>query len=135
MIVEDYTPAYYAELVSKPLPTITKGKFVHVTGPDAEYLILSPTELTKFHSQIIRRFCALHPAASCVSSPSGEESHFDVPGWTIKGGGRFRLDRDSRTLILWDSSKAYGPFDAHRIRGELEKMPEWDRWAIRIDEG
>ncbi|HUU44953.1 MAG TPA: hypothetical protein VM118_04405 [Acidobacteriota bacterium] len=134
MIVEDYTTAYYETVLHQPTPDVRTGKFLHIVGPDDEYLVLSPTELTKFHAHIVKRFCGLHEDLSSSSPHSQEEILIDQRGWRVRGGGRFRLDQRSRTLTLWGSSKAYGAFNGAHIQEHMRDAAGYEGYAVHIDE-
>ena len=66
--------------------------------------------------------------------PSGEDGRFATVGWTILGGGRFRLNRAERVLELWGSSKAYGDFDGPDLQEKIKTVPGWKEFDIRIGE-
>jgi hypothetical protein len=132
MTVEDYSDYYYQSVAHSPTPNPTSGKFVHIVGPDEEFLVLSPIALTGYHAHIVERFCKLRPGVSCTLSSSRDDGAFDLPYWKIRGGGRFRLDRKDRTLTLWDVSKAFGSFDGTHIKTALSVHPDWNNHEIRI---
>ena len=134
MIVEDYTIAYYETVVHQPLPDVRTGKFVHIVGPDDEYLVLSPTEMTKFHAHIVARFCRLHEELSSSFSASHEKVDIDQRGWRVRGGGRFRIDASAKVITLWGSSKAYGVFDTERILKGLRDAPGYEGHVVHIEE-
>jgi len=134
MIVEDYSSEYFETRMGGSTPTVSEGKFVHITGPKEDYLVLSPVELTEFHAHIVQRFSRRRSEMSSVSLPSGEEVRFGTPGWNIKGGGRFRWDKESRRMSLWGASKAYGTFDGAYIREALRQSKGWDDVDVEINE-
>jgi hypothetical protein len=131
MIVEDYTPDYYQNRLGAPLPSTYAGKFVHIVGPADEYLVLSPTELTEFHAQIVQRFSRRRPDTSSVFLPSGEV-RFGTPGWSVRGGGHFQLNRAGNCLALWGASKAYGAFDGDYVRVVLGQNADWLHYEIAL---
>ncbi|MBI3872936.1 MAG: hypothetical protein HY304_07675 [candidate division Zixibacteria bacterium] len=132
MIVEVYTPANDAEATDSA-PSEHQGKFVHIVGPQEEFLVLSPIELTEYHAHIVQRFSRRRADLSSVSTPAGDVVLFGTPGWSIKGGGRYRLDRGHRTLSLWGSSKAYGQFDGEHLRDTLKITSGWEDFAVDLD--
>lgn len=134
MIVEDYNPDYYEARLGGATPPICEGKFVHITGPHEEFIVLSPIELTEFHAQIVQRFSRRRVEMSSVSLPTGEEVRFGTPGWEIRGGGRFQWDRATRRLCLWGASKVYGPFDGAYIREALQQSQGWDDVDVQLGE-
>jgi hypothetical protein len=132
MTVEDYSNHYYETIAKTPVPNETSGKFVHIVGPDDEFLVVSPIALTEYHAHIVERFCKLRPGVSCTLTAERDDGAFDLSYWQIRGGGRFRLDREARTLSLWDVSKAFGPFDGPHIKSRLTAHPHWKDHEIRI---
>ena len=134
MIIEDYSREYFEGRLGGRIPSICEGKFVHITGPKEEYLVLSPIELTEFHAQIVQRFSRRRAEMSSVSLPSGEEVRFGTPGWNIKGGGRFQWDKAGRRIALWGASKVYGAFDGTYIRQALRQSNGWDDVDVQIGE-
>jgi hypothetical protein len=132
MIIEDYTPGYFETIKGQATPPVCEGKFVHVVGPQDEFLILCPTELCKYHSHIVARFCSLRDDVSFVQS--GDDGRFATPGWAVRGGGRFRLDRAAHLLHIWGSSKAYGAFDGEAIREKIREVPGWEGYQLRVGE-
>lgn len=134
MIVEDYSPEYFEARLGGKTPAVCEGKFVHITGPKEEYLVLSPVELTEYHAHIVQRFSRRRAGMSSISLPSGEEVRFGTPGWNIKGGGRFQWDGPAHRISLWGASKAYGAFDGAYIRAALRQTKGWDDVDIQIGE-
>lgn len=134
MVVEDYANHYYESQTERDTPGTYEGKFVHIVGPKEEFLVLSPVELTEYHSHIVQRFSRRRQDLSSISSPSGNEVRFGTPGWKIKGGGRFRLDHGAGTMYLWGASKAYGKFDGAYVRQALRAAAGWERFSIHLTE-
>jgi len=134
MIVEDYASCYYEAQAGRQTPVTYEGKFVHIVGPQEEFLVLSPVELAEYHSHIVQRFSRRRHDISSIASPSGNEVRFGTPGWKIKGGGRFRLERDAEILHLWGSSRIYGRFDGSHLRHALKSTAGWEHFAIRLAE-
>lgn len=134
MIVEDYSPDYFESRLGGRTPAVCEGKFVHISGPKEEFLVLSPIELTEYHAHIVQRFSRRRAEMSSVSLPSGEEVRFGTPGWSIKGGGCFQWDKTARRISLWGASKAYGTFDGAYIREALRQSHGWDDVEIQIGE-
>jgi len=57
MTLFDYTPVYFNSLAGTSVPTVVAGKFVQIRSGNTLYLILSPREFTKYHANIVERFC------------------------------------------------------------------------------
>jgi len=123
--VIDYTTDFHPKEGDGDGHHTGRGKFVHLQGPDGEYLVLSPIGLTKYHAQVVARFCRDREDASFLMVPSGETGSFTMRGWRIFGGGLFHLDRESRTLRLYGRSQAYGAFDPERLPNLISGAAGW----------
>ncbi len=126
----DYTPLYFREVVGSPVPHSVSGKFVRIRNDSADYLVFSPKEFTKFHSNIVERFCL---AKGIEGSYDAEGKRFDIAdmAWTVAGGGKYEIDRDKKTIKVYDTSMAYGAFDREWIRETLRAVPEFSGFAVQ----
>ncbi len=132
MIIEDYASIYFETLQGRSTPPVYDGKFVHISGPREEFLVLSPVALSKYHANIVERFCHRHK--DVMFRLSGDDGRFTTPGWEVCGGGRFHLDHVQRFLQLWGTSKAYGAFDAEALRIKAKSVTGWTEYTIRLGE-
>ena len=132
MIIEDYTSVYFETIKRQPTPPVHDGKFVHVAGPHEEFLLLAPTQMCKYHAHIVAHFCSLRDDVSFVLS--GDDGRLTTPGWSVRGGGRFRLDRTGHRLWLWGSSKAYGAFHGQPICRKLRGIAGWAEYEVQCAE-
>ncbi|HUJ17159.1 MAG TPA: hypothetical protein VL197_04125, partial [Nitrospirota bacterium] len=57
IIFIDYMQLYYQEVAKTAVPAVTGGKFVQIRKGASLYLVFSPTEFTKYHANIVERFC------------------------------------------------------------------------------
>lgn len=75
------------------------------------YLVLSPREFTKYHANIVARFCL---DKDIEGSYDSRKEKFTIPdqAWIIVGGGKFERDIDKKAIKLYDNSMVYGKFDA-----------------------
>ncbi len=131
MTLIDYTSFYYTSVAKTDVPPVTSGKFVQVRNGGELYFILSPKEFTKYHANILERFCM----------DKGIEGSYDVKrekffiadqAWTIVGGGKFERDDAKKAIKLYDDSMAYGKFDATGLRELLERLPELAGYSVTI---
>ena len=134
MIIEDYAPIGHRPLEGEPSEDIYEGKFVHIVGPSDEFLCFSPRGMAKYHANIAQGFSRRREHLSFIMHPSGEDGRFATAGWTVQGGGRFRLNRAERVLELWGSSKAYGDFDGPDLQEKIKTVPGWKEFEIRVGE-
>lgn len=112
-------------------PLISSGKFVHLNGPDDEYLVLAPPHLAKYHAHIVARFCREREDVSFVMPPNGETGYFATKGWSVHGGGRFQLDRAAQILRLFGASQAFGAFDADHLLSAIPRIRGWE--TVRVE--
>ena len=132
MIYIDYTPFYYTSLARTSVPPVTAGKFVQIRNGDTLYLVLSPKELTKYHANIIERFCM---DKGIEGSYDARREKFTVhdTAWQIVGGGKFERDGIKKTIKLYDNSMAYGKFDPTGLREMIAALPAFSGYAVMIE--
>jgi hypothetical protein len=132
MVIEDYSPVGHDPLADDPSGDVYEGKFVHIIGPNDEYLCFSPRGMAKYHANIAQIFSRRREFLSFIMHPSGEDGRFATPGWTVKGGGRFRLSRTNKTLELWGTSKAYGKFDGPDLQAKIKTVSGWNSFDVQL---
>ena len=112
--------------------TSLEGKFLQLRWAGREYLLFAAAGELRYHNQILRRFL----------SEEGIPHHWedaqtlvvDQVELTIMGGGRFRLDRHTKTLRVWDASSVYGRFDASALSAQLMAADApWRGLALSVD--
>jgi len=131
MTLVDYTPLYYTTLVGTTVPPATAGKFVQIRNGSTLYVVLSPKELTKYHANIIERFCM---DKGIEGSYDAKREKFTIAdqAWEILGGGKFERDTSKKTIKLYDNSMAYGKFDATGLEEMLGALPEFSGYGIIV---
>jgi hypothetical protein len=109
----DYSSVYYELIVKQPRPERRAGKFIIMACETeaAEYLVMSPRELSAYHANIAERFCVLNRIAGRYNSRK-DLFHIDDPEWTVAGGGLYTLDDTKKVVEFYGESLAYGAFDA-----------------------
>lgn len=132
MTLIDYTPFYYTSVARAAVPPVVTGKFVQIRNGNTRYLVLSPRELTKYHANIIERFCMDKGLEGSYDAKREKFTIYDQ-GWTVGGGGKFERDTNKRTIKMYDNSKAYGKFDASGLTETLAALPELAGYTITID--
>jgi len=109
-----------------------EGKFIQFMLGGREYLVFAPRELHRFHNQILAHFLA---DRNLPHRWSGDQAlEVKAPDLVIIGGGKFRVNTETKTLELWDNSQVYGRFDAHGLAGRIGAADHpWSGYSIRID--
>ena len=132
MVFIDYTPFYYTTIAGTAVPPLATGKFVQIRNENTFYLVLSPTEFTKYHANIVERFC-MDKGIEGAYDP--EAKRFDISDqvWNIGGGGKFELDREARTIRFYDNSLAYGKFNPLGLRETMAALPEFTGFTVLIE--
>jgi hypothetical protein len=107
----DYTSFYYTSIAGTPAPAVITGKFVQIRHENILYLVFSPKEFTKYHANIIERFCM---DKSIEGSYDAKREKFTIrdQAWQVLGGGKFERDGNKKAIKLYDNSMAYGKFNA-----------------------
>jgi hypothetical protein len=128
----DYTSFYYTSIAGAPVPSVTTGKFVQIRNGSTIHLVLSPRELTKYHANIVERFCMDKGIEGAYDSRREKFSIHDQ-AWEIIGGGKFERDANTKAIKLYDNSMAYGKFDATGLKALLGTLPEFTGYSVTIE--
>lgn len=114
------------------MPPVIRGKFVQIRNESTEYLVLSPKEFTKYHANIVERFCF---DKGIEGSYDPERKRYDIydTTWTIIGGGKFELDAVKKTIMLYDNSMAYGKFCAQGLAEKMLSLPDFSGYTFLIE--
>jgi len=111
--------------------TSLEGKLLQLRWAGREYPLFAAAGELRYHNQILGRFLA--EAGIPHHWEHAQTLVVDPVGLTILGGGRFRLDRPTKTLWVWDASSVYGRFDASAISASLTAAdPPWRGLALRV---
>ncbi len=128
----DYIPFYYTFLSKEPAPPIITGKFVQIRHGNNLYLVFSPGELSKYHANIVERFCT---DKGLDGSYDSERKRYDVNDhdWIVAGGGKFAIDRKQKTIKLYDDSMVYGKFSSKGLKDAIGSFREFSDFTILIE--
>jgi hypothetical protein len=131
-VLIDYTPFYYTSLAGAPEPTVVIGKFVQIRNGNTLYLVLSPKEFTKYHANIVERFCM---DKGIEGSYDAKREKFTIADheWRIIGGGKFERDTNKKAIKLYDNSMAYGKFEATGLKEILGALLDFSGYTIFIE--
>ena len=95
-------------------------------------LVFSPGEFTKYHANIVERFC-LDKGIEGSYDPAGKRYDIIDRSWVILGGGKFEKDTDRKVLRLYDDSMAYGKFEKQGLREAISGLPEYSGFTVLIE--
>jgi hypothetical protein len=132
MVFIDYTHLYYTAMAKTGVPPARSGKFVQIRHGSTEYLVFSPKEFTKYHSNIVERFC-LDKGIEGVYDSEGKRYDISDRAWIVAGGGKYEIDTGKRTIKLFDNSMAYGKFDTAGLKEKILSLPEFNAFTLRIE--
>jgi hypothetical protein len=133
IVLIDYTSLYYLAVAkSLTIPSLTTGKFVQIRNGNTLTVVISPKEFTKYHANIIERFCMDKGLEGSYDSRREKFTIHDQ-AWQIVGGGKFERDMNKKTLRLYDNSMAYGKFDTKGLKEMLGALPELSGYTITIE--
>ncbi len=132
MIFIDYTRLYYTAIKQAGSPPVTSGKFVQIRHEFTDYLIFSPTEFTKYHANIVERFCMDKGIEGGYVS-RGKRYDIADRAWIVVGGGKYEIDETKKTIKLYDNSMAYGKFNIQGLRENLHSLPRFSAFAVSIE--
>ena len=124
---------YSATFFPGELPASRQGKFLQlVRDGETELLVLSPYGQSKFHAQILERYCMLNGIEGrFVRKPE----LFATAGTDVEvvGGGHWSLDEPDARLLLFGESKVYGRFDAEGLPEKVRGLPEYARYRVVVE--
>jgi hypothetical protein len=127
----NYSEIYYEHIVCSLKPGKISGKFVQIRHEGTEYLIFSPKEFSKYHADLVRRFCRERGVDGVYND---QLKRFDIrdPSWDILGGGKFEMDRQKGILRLYDDSMAYGRFNPSGLKERILSLKDMSGYRIEI---
>ncbi|HUI67179.1 MAG TPA: hypothetical protein VL087_03070 [Nitrospirota bacterium] len=128
----DYTPLYYTDIAKAGVPSARSGKFVQIRHGSTEYLVFSPKEFTKYHANIVERFC-LDKGVEGGYDSGGKRYDISDRAWIVTGGGKYEIDTYKKTIKLYDDSMAYGKFDILGLREKILSLPEFCVFTVLIE--
>jgi len=68
-----------------------------------------------------------------ISWSNQETLQIDEPELMVSGGGRFRVDTLTETLLLWDNSQAYGRFEESGLSDKVAGAGHpWSGYEVKI---
>jgi len=132
----DYSEYYYKEIAGEPLPESRGGKFIQLRNrdDDAEFIVMSPALLSKYHANILERFCSLNNLGGYWNSERTSYEFVDG-AWSAVGGGKWMIDSHKKTLELGGSSQAYGRFDLDGLKKKILSLERMKDYLVTIDGG
>ncbi|HMK48901.1 MAG TPA: hypothetical protein VK435_02520 [Thermodesulfovibrionales bacterium] len=128
----NYASTYYPYVAGIAEPQQYEGKFVQIRRGGTEYLVFSPKEFTRFHADIVQRFCGEHNIYGVYRT---ENKVFEItdPEWRVTGGGKFAIDREKRDLRIHDNSLAYGKFEKQGLKEKILSVSQLSDYDVRIE--
>jgi hypothetical protein len=128
----DYSETDYRDLAKTDLPDRYAGKFIQIRKGRTEYLVFSSKAFTRFHADIVERFCTERGIPGVYNS---QNKTFEVldPAWVVRGGGKFERDRKKKLLHLHDDSMAYGKFEKKGLKEKIFSLAGFSNYTVRID--
>ena len=128
----DYTQLYFTAIAKTDVPPVIIGKFVQIRNESMEYLVLSPKDFTKYHADIVERFCL---DKGIEGSYDPDRKRYDIfdQEWDIVGGGKFEIDATKQTIRFYDESMVYGRFDSRGLPEKLSSFPPFSGFSVMLD--
>ncbi len=107
------------------------GKFLQLLRDGDELLLFAPKASFRYHTRLLAHY--LEETGVSHRWRNERELEFAETVLQVRGGGRFWLDEEAGTLLLWDRSEAYGRFE-EAGRGERLAAAghRWSGYRLRI---
>jgi hypothetical protein len=128
----DYTQLYYSAIAKTEIPLLRSGKFVQIRDESTGYLVFSPKDFTKYHANIVERFC-LDNGVEGSYDHDGKRYNIYDQAWIVIGGGKYELDKTRKVIKLYDESMAYGKFELLGLRETILAEPEFSGFTVQIE--
>jgi len=128
----DYTKLYYTAIAKTSVPPATSGKFVRIRNESTDYLVFSPKDFTKYHANIVERFCLDNGVEGSYDHDCKRYDIYDQ-AWIVTGGGKYELDKKRKVIKLYDESMAYGKFELFGLREAILAEPEFSGFKVQIE--
>lgn len=132
MALINYAQLYYGSIGKIDAPPVIAGKFVQIRNETTEYLVFSPKEFTKYHANIVERFC-LDSGLEGAYDSEGKIYNIADRAWTVTGGGKYVINTTQKTVRLYDESQAYGKFPTQGLRDALLSLPEFAGFTVLVE--
>jgi hypothetical protein len=132
IVLIDYTHLYYTAITKTGVPAARSGKFVQIRHESTEYLVFSPKDFTKYHANIVERFC-LDKGIEGGYDSGGKRYDISDRAWIVAGGGKYEIDAGKKIIKLFDNSMAYGKFDIQGLREKILSLPEFYVFTVRVE--
>ena len=131
LIYRDYSRIYYRE-IGVALSDKIAGKFVQMQNDSAENLVFSPKEVSRYHADIVGRFCDERGISGVYNNAL---KRFDIHDheWAVTGGGKFERDRIKKQLRLYDDSMAYGKFNGQGLKEKILSVSAFSGYKVRLE--
>jgi len=104
------------------IPPRRGGKFVQIRSERAEYIVLCPKELARYHANIVERFSLEKSGIKGRYNPRRDHFILETPGWEVMGGGVWEMDDTKKLFHISGTSLAYGRFDASGLKAKLKTL-------------
>ncbi|HYQ91970.1 MAG TPA: hypothetical protein VES89_07820 [Candidatus Competibacteraceae bacterium] len=124
-------------IINYPLPesatnrTEYEGKFLQLRWRGREYLVFAPLAQHRYHNQLLAHFLTDHAIPHRWLNQ--ETLQVEALELAVSGGGRFRVNTLTKTLLLWDNSQAYGRFEESGLPDKIAGAGHsWSGYEVKI---
>lgn len=132
--VIDFSKVYFVILRKGKVPPVRAGKFIVMADDGDRCAAFSPRELSFYHANVVERVLMSHGIRGQYNM-KGDVYYYDAPGWTVEGGGLWRLDQQRGVLEIFGQSASYGPVDLEALAAELREVGAFGGVEVVVCEG
>lgn len=126
------TLSFTRQAFCEEIPEKSAGKFVQLRAASGEYLVFAPLHVSRYHADIIERFCNERGIPGIYRDT---EKRFEIldGDWYVIGGGKFMIDTKQRKIRLFDNSMAYGKFDRKGMKRKILSASWFSGYDVLIE--
>ncbi len=98
------------------------------------HVILGPVNLFPYHANLVYEYLESQGRARAEMT-DGAHCRVLTPNWRILGGGQYRMDDLTHTLLFDEKSTAYGKFPGERLVDADQALTEslgLNGWAVEV---
>jgi hypothetical protein len=107
-------------------------KFVLIRTEHRIHLVVGPTNLFRYHANLVDGFCRRHDIPASKARGAHQVEIYDR-AVRVLGGGHVSVDPETRRIRFYGRSTAYGSFDVDTVSSILKRGCFFAGYSVLID--